>query len=192
MGTIEESVTPTFPPGATKQPRTRGKSRVRLTRHPKPRSRDIRYMSTAQRIQELMETPGRNARESIVNLRLEFHDMFPSPESAKSIAATLETFEQEEIIESNDPTSFEDALARVRQDVDSLFVDLAGDDIQAHFFSELPNTERNGRPGLDEIEAQWMHRWITSPDGRKRTADEVSKLVGFAGEYLVVNLPYVG
>lgn len=136
-----------------------------------------------------METPGRNARETILNCKLNLHDIFPSPESAESLAATLETFEQEEIIESKDPTSFEDALARVRNDVDSLFVDLSGDDIQAHIFSELPNKNRNGRPSLDELEAQWMQRWITPQDGHKPAMDEVSKLVGFAGEYLVVYLP---
>jgi hypothetical protein len=96
---------------------------------------------------------------------------------------------QEEKIEGEDPVSFEDALARVVNDVDSLFVDLDGEDIQAYFFRPLRNTESDHRLSLDEFKAQWIRRWVESHDHAR---DEASKLVRFAGEYLVVNSTYVG
>ena len=85
--------------------------------------------------------------------------------------------------ENNDPVSFDDAVSRVRQNIDSLFSDIAGYDIGRHFFSPISNAEEEGR--LKELETQWMSRWITPLGRAKRRVDEWSKLIGFAGEYLV-------
>ena len=146
-----------------------------------------RYMmSLAEKMDELIRTPGETAREEILSLNLMIHDMDPSARREEHIESLVAQFELEREIEKNDPVSFDDAVSRARQDVDSLFSDITSDDIGRHFFSPLSNEEVKGRPRLEELKAKWMSRWIASSKAEKRRVDEWSKLIGFAGEYLVL------
>lgn len=143
-------------------------------------------MSTRARVDELFRTPGQNAREEILQTTLICHDFYPSAESARRIASLMDGFEHEIQIENNDPVTFDGALSRVRKDVDSLCSDTAV--IHELFSLSILDTEvPEGRPSLEDLEAQWMSRWIKGPEGTKRRVDEWSKLIGFTGEYLVSN-----
>ena len=118
------------------------------------------------------------------------HEMNPSADGDRRIASILADFDREREIESKDPVSFDDATARVRQDIESLFSDISVNDIRRHFFTPCPDGDVKGRMSHQELEARWMNRWITPLEGNKRSPDEWSKLVGFAGEYLVSMVHY--
>jgi hypothetical protein len=162
-----------------------------LVTHQKKRKRPKYLRSVIEELNELSETAGDKAREELLSIRLSIHDMNPSREGAKNIALLLTSFELEKKIENNDPISFDDAVSRVQQDVDRLFSDIAGDDIGRRFFSAFTHVEAQGRPSHTELEARWMTRWITPLEGPRRGVDEWSKLIGFAGEYLVIVMLFV-
>ena len=158
----------------------------KLVTHPKKRRPSKRSMNAHDMLQELLKTPGEKAREEILSITLSMHEMNPSTDGDQRIESMLANFDLEREIESKDPVSFDDAISRVRQDVESLFIDRDVDDIWQQFFSPYHNGDVQGRISPEELEAQWMSRWITPLEGRKRTIDEWCKLVGFAGEYLVL------
>lgn len=143
-------------------------------------------MSVVAQVDELLRTPGPTAREELLQIKLMLHGLNPSAEGERQIAAMVDEFELELQIENKDPVSFENAVCRVRQDVDSLFNTIVDDDIHERFFSPLSNTEVvETRPTLEELEARWMSRWIEGSEDTKRRVDEWGKLIGFVGEYLV-------
>jgi hypothetical protein len=154
-----------------------------LVTHQKKKKTPGYLMSLSAKIDELFRTPGEAAREEILSLHLTMHGMNPSSDGEQRIVSLLEHFEVEREIEDNDPVSFDDAISRVRQDIDGLFNDIAGD-VGRYFFSPLCNAEKRSR-SKEELEAQWMSRWINPLNGDKRRMDEWGKLIGFAGEYLV-------
>ena len=64
------------------------------------------------------------------------NEMYPSPNSEERIASCVDQFEHEEEIEKGDPDTLDEAIPRVREDVDSLFRAMReGRDIRRHFFS---------------------------------------------------------
>ena len=159
-----------------------------LTTNPKKRKLRKSRRSLANEIDGLFQSSGEKAREEITSYTLRMHEMFPSNVGAENISSLLDNFDRERAVESNDPVSFDDAISRVRQDIQSLIDDTAGKGLYEHFFSPLPDTDALCQPGritLKELEAQWMSRWVAPPDGSKRGMDECSKLIGFIGEYLV-------
>jgi hypothetical protein len=160
----------------------------KLVTHQKKRRLSKRSMNTHDMLQELLKTPGEKAREEILSITLSMHEMNPSADGDQRIASMLANFDLEREIESKDPVSFDDAVSRVRQDVESLFIDRDVDDIWRQFFSPCHKGDVQGRVTPEELEAQWMSRWITPLEGPKRTMDEWSKVVGFAGEYLVLTI----
>ena len=158
----------------------------KLVTHQKIRKPAKSSMSVVAQVDELLRTPGPTAREELLQIKLMLHGLNPSAEGERQIAAMVDEFELELQIENKDPVSFENAVCRVRQDVDSLFNTIVDDDIHERFFSPLSNTEVvETRPTLEELEARWMSRWIEGSEDTKRRVDEWGKLIGFVGEYLV-------
>ena len=161
----------------------------KLTRHNSKKKRPPKRSkaSLLERMHELYKAPGESARQAILQIKLAAHESYPSIESALSIASLTEQFEREREIERKDPVSFEEAVNRVQHDVNLLFQKIKPDEVQRIFFSPVSEFDY-GSPGPrspEDIEAQWMARWITPFEGQKRGVDEWCKLIGFTGEYLV-------
>jgi hypothetical protein len=116
-----------------------------------------------------------------------FHEDNPTEESARKVETLVAGFEQEEMIEKNDPKTLMEAIARVLEDVDDLFYEMEVSALRSHFFSSIAKaTPVLDRRTPEEHRSRWMTRWVLGgPEGRKRATDQWTKLVGFTGEYLV-------
>jgi hypothetical protein len=152
----------------------------RLTVHRKKSKTTLK--SLEEDVKELFATTGRKSREDIVKV------LFALSEegfTSKAINDIIDGFQIEEDIENNDPVSIDDALSRVRNDIDSLVRNMTPQDMKNHFFSPASDREVKARSRLEHIECQWMNRWINPSEGTKRGFEEWAQVIGFAGEYMV-------
>ena len=175
--------------GAKRQVAGDSTDTCQLTTHQKRRRLPKNSRNVSDEMDELFQSSGEKAREGILSYTLRMHERFPSTLGEQNISSLLDNFDRERAIESHDPVSFDDAISRVRQDIRFLINDIADQDPHQHFFSPLPAAGvlgQRGRITLEDLEAQWMSRWVEPPDGPKRGMDEWSKLIGFVGEYLVM------
>lgn len=131
-------------------------------------------------MEELLRTPGADARNQILEYLFQMHKYLPQSFTEETVNRWVDVFEDEENVENTDPISVNDAIARARQDVDTLFSKIASKDVKEYIFSPIPQPDAKRRPTHEELACQWMSRWI-----RKRKVPEWGRVVGFAGEYLV-------
>ena len=144
------------------------------------------YLKTFKdRMEELLMIPGKKGREEIVELIFELHKCFPADWTEERINEWMDSFQIEEDIEDNDPVSIDDAITRARQDVDSLLSDMTSNEMRKHLFSPVSEVDETHRPSPEQLESQWMRRWINSSEGIKRDFKEWGQVIGFVGEYLV-------
>ena len=97
----------------------------------------------------------------------------------------MNCFQIEEDIEDKDPVSVDDAISRARQDVDSLLSDMTSNEIRRHLFSPISELHEKHRLSPEQLESQWMRRWINPSERIKRDLNEWGQVIGFVGEYLV-------
>ena len=153
-----------------------------LTRHPKKLKG---WKSATEELLEVFRATGPTARKEIIDTSFELRDVFPDVITQEWFDGWLNLFLLEEEIEEDDPKSFEDAIARARQDVDLLFGDsLSAEEIKERLLSPLPKPAED-RPSLEELRFQWISRWIAPSKESKRKVNEWGKLIGFVGEYMV-------
>jgi hypothetical protein len=147
-------------------------------------SKNDRTKSLNERLEALTCSPDPSDREQLLQTLLMLHERFPSDESQRHVETWVSRLELErQIARDSDPVTFDQAIARARQDVDSLFDGKDKDAIRSHLFSVL-STEAEPLSGRSDVESRWMTRWVLG-----RRVDKWSKLVGFAGEYLVTTTP---
>ena len=147
-------------------------------------SKNDRTKSLNERLEALTCSPDPSDREQLLQTLLTLHETFPSDESQRHVETLVSRLELErQIARDSDPVTFDQAIARARQDVDSLFDGKDKDAIRSHLFSVL-STEAEPLSGRSDVESRWMTRWVLG-----RRVDKWSKLVGFAGEYLVTTTP---
>jgi hypothetical protein len=168
------------------QPDTDGTSNLKsLTVHGKKWKKPW-YMKTIQdRMKESFLMPGKKGREEILELIFSLQKYSPDIWTEERINEWMDCFQIEEDIENNDPVSIDDAISRARQDIDSLFSDMTSSEMRMHLFSSVPELDQNHRPNPEQLESQWMGRWISPFEGTKRDFKEWGQVVGFVGEYLV-------
>lgn len=177
-----------------------------LVPYRKPRKLPKYFWCSLKRQEELEKTPGEKARVEIIEYWQSCQDGFEQlyrggysgdkdwiRRAIENCKWNLEfwriLFPLEREIESRDPTTFDEAITRVRKDIDSIFAKFAASGLDAeHFFEAYPQTTVEGRATLEQLEAQWMRRWIEPEEGPECKKNERNNLVGFAGEYLVLSL----
>jgi hypothetical protein len=168
------------------QPSTGGTNNLKsLTVHEKRRKKPWYMKTLNDRMQELFTTPGKKAREEIVETIFGLHQCFPADWTDERINEWIDCFQIEEDIEDNDPVSVDDAISRARQDVDSLLSDMTPDELRRHLFSPVSELDEKRRPSPEQLESQWMTRWINPSESTKRDFKEWGQVIGFTGEYLV-------
>jgi hypothetical protein len=144
------------------------------------------YLKTFQdRIEELLTTTGRKARTETVEMIYELHKWSPANWPQERINDMIDCFEIEGDIEDNDPASVDDAISRARNDVDSVLSHMTSDEMKTYLFSPVSESDDTHRPSFEQLESQWMSRWINPSEGIKRDFKEWGQVIGFAGEYLV-------
>ena len=168
------------------QPGTGGTNNLKsLTVHEKKWKTPWYLKTIEDRMQELLTTPGKKGRKESVELIFELHKWFPADWTEERINKWIDHFQIEEDIEDKDPVSVDDAISRARQDIDSLFSDMTSNEMRRHLFSPIPELDENHRLSAEQLESQWMRRWINPSEGTKRDFKEWGQVIGFVGEYLV-------
>ena len=168
------------------QPGTGGTNSLKsLTVHEKKRKMPWYLKTFEDRMEESLMMPGKKGREEIVEQIFKLHKYFPDIWTEERINEWMDCFQIEEDIEDNDPASIDDAVSRARQNIDSLFSDMTSNEMRTHLFSPISELDEKHRPNTEQLESQWIRRWINPSGDIKRDFKEWGQVIGFVGEYLV-------